>query len=101
MREIRISYRGLVGALGAIIYFLIIVATVGAGATMAYMLGSIAFREADASWLPVIGYVISGIAGLWAVVAGLSWLYETNPTIKIGGKPKVELPKATVHKGNQ
>lgn len=60
-------------------------------------IGAIAYESMDSSWFWKVPLFIVGAAAFFAVATGCAWIYEKNPTIKIGGKPKaVKIPKAKV-----
>ncbi len=82
MKPITISAQGIMTIFGKTIAVLFLCFCL-------FVISVIIWEEANSSWwwkVPVgLGSFISFLLGF----AGIAWIYEKNPTIKIGGKPKL------------
>jgi hypothetical protein len=92
MKQIQISLQGLVDAFG--IALLIVF-----GGLVGYIMCIDIWHMANPSWWWKIPAIIGGFIAFITIMVGIQWIYDKNPTIKIGGKPK--LPKAMIFTGEK
>jgi membrane protein YdbS with pleckstrin-like domain len=87
MKQIEISFRGILDALWGLIVFALC-------SIFAIMIGAVIWHEANSSWWWKVPLGAAYLGGFIAIVAFFCWIYDKNPTIRFGGKKKAKLPKA-------